>query len=234
MINVYRVIPLVVAVAVLAACENGDQGVDTHSEGAGSSAHTATATPAKVAKDLVLTPAELPGGLTVTESGDEMTRAIVDQLTGQGPEGVSYAPEECRPVSMFNTSARIDASKTGMILGQDNKEYINAAVVTERPDIGNLSRYFSECGSVRLTDPHMSMETTYAVLENPQTRADELVMVNEHSAGDVLKEQAYLAYARVGEYAVWVRVRALRDVVADRAMFDQLVTASINKVANAT
>jgi len=197
------------------------------------SSSTATK-PAKAAKDLVLTAAELPPGFTAIDSDEQMTRSILDQLTGQGWDGVTFSPAECRPVSMFGASAA-DMTRVGVIVGQDGKgEYFNEAVVAQRPDIGGLADYFRKCRSVRMTDGKMPMETTYTLVEGEQTRADELVVVEEKTTSSVLNQDAYLAYARVGEHAVWTRIRAPRDAAADRAVLNQLLAASINKVANAS
>ncbi|SIK96523.1 Uncharacterised protein [Mycobacteroides abscessus subsp. abscessus] len=48
-----------------------------------------------------------------------------------------------------------------------------------------------------------------------------------------MKQDAYTAYASVAGHAVWVRMRTLGGDAPDRPLFDQLVTASIDKVAAA-
>lgn len=200
-----------------------------------SSTEQRAAAPSRAAQDLVLTAAELPPGFTAMDSDDQMTRSIVEQLTGQGWDGLTFSPAECRPVSMFGASAPADISRFGVIVGQDGKgEYFNEAVVAQRPDIGGLADYFRKCRSVQMTDGKMPMETTYTRVEGPRTRADELVVVEEKTTSSVLNQDAYLAYARVGEHAVWTRIRAPRDAAADRAVLDQLLTAAINKVADAS
>lgn len=199
-----------------------------------SSTATTAAKPAKAAKDLVLTAAELPPGLTTSAIESDEKQAILDQLTGSADKGAVFEPADCRRPSMFDALAPVDAATLGVVVGEAGRGYFNEAVVAQRPALAEIRTFFDKCKSVRETREGTSIETTYTLLDGAQSKADELVLVEENVPGAVLKQDAYTAYASVDGNALWVRMRTVGGDAPDRSLFDQLVTASINKVANAS
>lgn len=199
----------------------------------GSSSETQAVAPAKPVQNLVLTAAELPPGLTVTPIEADEKQAILDQLTGSADEGATFTPAECRLPSMFEPSAPVDASKLGVVVGEAGRGYFNEAVVARRPAVAQLRTFLDTCKTVRETHGGTSIETTYTVLDGVRSKADELVVLHEQVPGVLVKQDAYTAYASVAGHAVWVRMRTLGGDAPDRPLFDQLVTASIDKVAAA-
>ncbi|MBE5471348.1 hypothetical protein [Mycobacteroides abscessus] len=199
----------------------------------GSSSETQAVAPAKPVQNLVLTAAELPPGLTVTPIEADEKQAILDQLTGSADEGATFTPAECRLPSMFEPSTPVDASKLGVVVGEAGRGYFNEAVVAQRPAVAQLRTFLDTCKTVRETHGGTSIETTYTVLDGVRSKADELVVLHEQVPGVLVKQDAYTAYASVAGHAVWVRMRTLGGDAPDRPLFDQLVTASIDKVAAA-
>lgn len=163
---------------------------------------------------------------------DDVVRAVLDPLTGRLPAGASYSPSTCAPVSMFGGPAQPDSSSTGVIAGQGGgRSSFTEAVVRQRPDIARVADHVRRCPSVRQSDGSITLATTFAVRDAAQTRADDLLVVEETPDDQLSKQRALLAYARVGEHAVWVRLRAFQGEPVDREQFDRLVAASVDKVA---
>lgn len=199
-----------------------------------SSTEQRAAAPSRAAQDLVLTAAELPPGLTVMSIGTDEKQVILGQLVGSADRGATFSPAECGLPSMFVASAPVDVSALGVVVGEAGQGYFNEAVVAQRPALDELRRFFGNCKTVREAHADTSIETTYTLLEGLRPKADDLVVVEEKVSGALAKQDAYIAYGAVGGYAVWVRMRTVGDGAPDRALFDQLATAAINKVADAS
>lgn len=215
----------------LAGCASGPGPGGTPN---GTASSSPAAGSAKAARDLVLTARELPEGLSMADfpMDDDVVRAVLDPLTGSRPEGTTYSPPTCAPVSMFGGSAQPGPALTGVIAGQGaGRSTFTEAVVVQRPDIAAVADHVRSCPSVRQSDGSIALTTASAVRDAAQTRADELLVVEETPDDPLSQQRALLAYARVGGYAVWVRLRAFQGEPVDRAQFDRLVAAAVDKVA---
>ncbi|MEC4615516.1 hypothetical protein [Tsukamurella tyrosinosolvens] len=136
---------------------------------------------------------------------------------------------------MFERPTDLDPSTAGVIAG-DGGRYVTftEVVLPRRPDVEAVSARFRRCPSVQETiDNFPPVTIGYTVLDGFPSRADELVVVEEKQEDANVKQRALLAYARVGEYAVWVRLRVFQGRAIDRALFDRLLDASISKVVRA-
>lgn len=163
---------------------------------------------------------------------DDVVRGVLDPLTGQRPTGTTYSPSACAPVSMFD-GAQPAPSLAGVAAGEGGgRSTFTEAVVARRPDVAAVAAYVRRCPIVVQNDGRSTLTTTYAIRDAAPTRADEVLVVDETPDGAASSQQrALLAYARVGEHAVWVRLRAFQGQPVDRAEFDRLVAAAVDKVA---
>lgn len=166
---------------------------------------------------------------------DDVVRAVLDPLTGQRPAGTTYSPAACAPVSMFDGTVQPAPSLAGVAAGEGSgRSTFTEAVVARRPDIAAIEAFVRRCPIVVQSDGRTPLTTTYAVRDAAPSRADEILVVEEAPDGTSSRQRALLAYARVGSYAVWVRVRAFQGEPVDRAQFDRLVAASVDKVARSS
>ncbi|CAM3183960.1 hypothetical protein [Tsukamurella hominis] len=219
---------LVLGAVALAGCGSGP-GAD------GSAAPSSSgAAPAASPRDLVLTASDLPPGMAMADFAmdDDVVRGVLDPLTGQRPTGTTYSPSACAPVSMFDGAAQPAPSLAGVAAGDGGgRSTFTEAVVARRPDIATVAAYFQRCRIVVQNDGGTPLTTTYAVRDGERGRADQLLVVEETPDDQLSKQRALVAYARVGEHAVWVRLRAFQGESVDRAQFDRLVAAAVDKVA---
>ncbi len=166
---------------------------------------------------------------------DDVVRAVLDPLTGQRPAGTTYSPSACAPVSMFDGAVQPAPSLAGVAAGEGGgRSTFTEAVVARRPDIAAVAAYVRRCPIVVQSDGGTPLTTTFAVRDGERGRADQLLVVEETPDDQLSKQRALVAYARVGEYAVWVRLRAFQGEPVDRAQFDRLVAASVDKVARSS
>ena len=199
----------------------------------------------RTARDLALTAAELPAGATVAdfEMDEDTVRAVINPLTGVRSSGSTVQPAECATVvSMFDKPVQIEASDAGVVAGGAGRgATFTEVVLNRRPDIAAVSARFRRCASVRESVDVQPAPSTapapltikYNVLDGFRSRADELVVVDEAPEDSISQQRALLAYARVGDYGVFVRLRTSQGRSVDRGLFDRLLTASINKVIRA-
>ncbi|WP_147276554.1 hypothetical protein [Tsukamurella tyrosinosolvens] len=219
-----------VGAVVLAGCGSGPDADGPPSSAAASSGAGAPAS----ARQLVLTAAELPPGMSMADFAmdADVVRAVLDPLTGQRPTGTTYSPSACAPVSMFGGVDQPAPSLAGVAAGEGGgRSAFTEAVVARRPDIAAVAAYFQRCRIVVQNDGGTPLTTTYAIRDGERGRADQLLVVEETPDDPNLKQRALVAYARVGEHAVWVRLRAFQGEPVDRTQFDRLVAAAVDKVA---
>ncbi|MCA0155462.1 hypothetical protein LB823_04550 [Tsukamurella sp. M9C] len=219
---------LALGAMALAGCGSGS-GAD------GSAAPSSSASaPAASSRQLVLAAADLPSGMSMADFAmdDDVVRAVLEPLTGQRPTGTTYSPSACAPVSMFDGATQPAASLAGVAAGEGGgRSTFTEAVVARRPDIAAVAAYVRRCPIVVQNDGGTPLTTTFAVRDGDRGRADQLLVVEETPDDPLSKQRALVAYARVGDYAVWARLRAFQGESVDRAQFDRLVAAAVDKVA---
>lgn len=230
---------IAIGMLCLAGCEN-EQRPDTSSASStvlesGTPNESESSGAPHAARELALTAQELPAGTSVADFAmdADTVRIVVQPLTGARSASSRVEPADCsRLLSMFEKPTDLDPSTAGVIAG-DGGRYVTftEAVLPRRPDIAAVSARFRRCPSVQETiDNFPSVTIGYTVLDGFRSSADELVVVEERQEDANVKQRALLAYARVGEYAVWLRLRVFQGRPIDRALFDRLLDASIAKV----
>ncbi|MGC5028013.1 hypothetical protein ACLQ3K_24935 [Tsukamurella sp. DT100] len=177
------------------------------------------------------------------EMDEDTVRAVINPLTGVRSAGSTVEPAECAMVvSMFAQPVKIEPSDAGVVAGEGRRfETFTEIVLNRRPDIAAVSERFQRCTSIRESvevQPAPAaaiapVTTKYTVLDGFRSRADELVIVDEEPEDPLSKQRALLAYARVGDYGIFVRLRTFQGRPIDRELFDRLLTASIDKVIRA-
>ncbi|MET9327183.1 hypothetical protein [Tsukamurella sp. NPDC003166] len=234
------------AAALVAGCGGGNSTETTDHSGHSATA-TATATAAetaaaatKPAKDLALTAAELPAGITAVPVGQAQLQQSVDQLSGAA-NGATITPASCGSgTAVVDAAKKLNVSQLGMAVGTVGSGVASESVIAQKPDVQKLrDSYRGACTSVTAEmsvqgqKVRTQMETTVAS-DAPKTPADDLLVIEQTAtsqvAGQSTKQRSIVGIARVGAYAVSVVVMSM-DGTPDRALFDKLLVASIDKVA---
>ncbi|WP_435594762.1 hypothetical protein [Tsukamurella tyrosinosolvens] len=225
------------AAVLLAGCGGSDSST---ADGGGTNA-ASTHTVSKSAKDVVLSAADLPAGIDVLPVTDAQLQSALDQITTSAGT-LKAVPAECgSKTAIVDATARLDVSKFGMIAGSSKSGLVSESVLVAHPDIAKLrSAFIGPCKTMTadLTSQGVSVSSqiTRTVLDTPKGRATDLLVVREDStsdaAGQRVKQQSYQGYAQVGGYAVTVSVKAMTGA-PDKKLFDELLTKSIDKAAQA-
>ncbi len=231
-----------VAVAALLAGCGGDKGGDAGGH-AGHTAATseATAAPAatRSAKDVVLTAAELPAGVSAISVPEAQLQQALDQIT-KSADTLKAVPAECgSKTAIVDATAQLDVSKFGMVAGTAKSSLVTESVLIARPDIAKLRSAFTGACRTMTADVTsqgvaVSSKISRTVLDVPKGKASDLLVVEEDStsnaAGQQVVQKSYQGYAQVGGYAVTVSVKALSGA-PDRALFDTVLAAAVDKAA---
>ncbi len=239
MTTLVRLTGAAAAVATAALVLAGCGGSDSASSDGGGAKDAATPVATKSAKDVVLTAAELPAGITTIPVTDGQLQAALDQLT-TAADTLKAVPAECgSKTAIVDATSSLDVSKFGMIAGSAGSGVISESVLVAHPDIAKLrSAFTGTCKTMTADVTTQGMKVTSritrTVLDVPKGKATDLLVVREDSTSDVagrqVAQQSYQGYAQVGGYAVTVSVKALTGT-PDRSMFDQLVTKAVDKAA---
>lgn len=233
----------VTAAALVAGCNGGGSSTTTMDHSGHSMSMTTTATAAaaaKPAKDLALTAAELPPGITAVPVGQAQLQKSVDQLSGAA-EGATITPASCGSgTTIVDAAKKLDVSQLGMAVGTVGTGVASESVIAQEPDVQKLrDSYRGACKSVTADisvqgQKVRTQTATTVVADAPKTKADDLVVIEQTAtsevAGQSTKQRSLVGVARVGSYAVSVVVMSM-DGTPDRALFDKFLVASIDKVA---
>ncbi|CAM3945662.1 MULTISPECIES: hypothetical protein [Tsukamurella] len=226
------------AIAVLAAgCGGSTKGeAEPAKESTAPSSAPSITTPAK---DLVLTAAELPAGITVVPVSDAQLKEVVDQMSGAASTA-KFSPAGCASATaLTDATKKLDVSQVGLVTGSTDTGAVSETVASEKPDIAKLRENFAgKCNSMRadmsVQGQQVSSEITTTLRDAPKTSATDAVVLHQvnvsTTAGQNVTQRMLLGFAQVGGYSVSVTAIGMTGE-PDAALFDRVFVAAVAKVA---
>ncbi|MGB3697631.1 MAG: hypothetical protein WBA05_09370 [Gordonia sp. (in: high G+C Gram-positive bacteria)] len=195
------------------------------------------------AAELTLTQAELPGGFTAVKLGKDEIQSMADQLHDATAK-TTVSPSGC--AAPGSVAGSVDTGHTGLMAARSRDHAISESVVPVVPGAPGTDltaareRVSGQCRSVRVevgAGPikDARIDVGYTVLPSPVIRASQTLVVESashtvHGRGSGTS-RLLVGRAVVGGYAVTVQMSSLAEADLDRAAFEKIFAAAVDKVA---